>query len=309
MQLPQFPSSAQISLMSVYRFGFLTSWDGGIPRYQYPGDVGIDFQVEFVENESATGSVVGVQLKSSESEKLLQTNGDSFHFSIEEKHKNYWAQYDLPVFIVLLDARTGVMYWQLFEPSALTGPKQQTIRIPKANVLGRSFLKAWRDKIQGMPKLARSAKEQKMVFVVEAATVDGNDRLRKVLNAIRNATDTLIAMREVTYLEQVELLLTQIGLFDSMVIREKLLHDLFIQHFEALGNLCSRKLSVTANIAEARFQEILGKRREVEAIAVRKVHVRDASEALLGIAADVLGEGLTATGKEIQNLALLIRKS
>src|SRR5690349_21713482 len=71
---------------------------GYIFRETSNGDVGIDGQIEQVnEKGEATGKIVAAQIKSGNS--YLVDKGDYFWFYPQEKHRNYWCVFPLPVIL------------------------------------------------------------------------------------------------------------------------------------------------------------------------------------------------------------------
>lgn len=73
-------------------------------------DVGIDGQIEFVDDEgNCTGHMVAAQVKSGPS--FIQRSGDEIRFYPKEKHVKYWSEFPLPVLLFLHDPASAQTYW------------------------------------------------------------------------------------------------------------------------------------------------------------------------------------------------------
>ncbi|PEZ01339.1 hypothetical protein CN326_21550 [Bacillus sp. AFS018417] len=80
-------------------------------REQPTDDYGIDAHLELVENSTATGKLIAIQIKSGESF-FKKKNKDGFYFYGEMKHLTYWLKHSLPVILVLCDVKNGICYWE-----------------------------------------------------------------------------------------------------------------------------------------------------------------------------------------------------
>ena len=110
---------------------------GQIWRETDTGDVGIDGQLEFVNESSfATGRTVAVQVKSGPSF-FKHDAGDAFRFYPEKKHRHYWEGFPLPVLLVIHDPRSGQSYWTDARQDLRSPSKDGDayVSIPKANLL------------------------------------------------------------------------------------------------------------------------------------------------------------------------------
>ncbi|KAA0233739.1 MAG: hypothetical protein JJLCMIEE_03170 [Acidimicrobiales bacterium] len=98
-------------------------------------DIGIDGHIEYVTPEGfAPGRIVGAQVKSGESRFSSATEVD-VPFSPEEKHRRYWAEYPLPVILVLHRPETKETIWVDARHHLRVHGLDATIRAPIANVL------------------------------------------------------------------------------------------------------------------------------------------------------------------------------
>ena len=106
-------------------------------RPQEVSDVGIDAIVEILDNDEPTGRLIGLQIKTGAS--YFRSSGDSYVLSIDNKHMEYWAKYDLPVYLILADPKRGIFLWEKVE-RRLCQPTRDgwKIKIPKTNTLDAS---------------------------------------------------------------------------------------------------------------------------------------------------------------------------
>lgn len=84
---------------------------GWIFREQPIEDYGIDAHVEVVENNTATGKLIALQIKSGKSW-FKEKNSEGFVFRGKTEHLEYWQQHSLPVMIVLYQDDEQIAYWQ-----------------------------------------------------------------------------------------------------------------------------------------------------------------------------------------------------
>ncbi|HEX8395167.1 MAG TPA: DUF4365 domain-containing protein [Longimicrobium sp.] len=98
-------------------------------------DVGIDGQIEFVDDSGETiGRVVAAQIKSGES--WFRDGGDAWRFYPEERHRRYWERFPLPVLLFLHSPAEGTFWTDV--RLALRSPErsaQRYIAVPKTNHL------------------------------------------------------------------------------------------------------------------------------------------------------------------------------
>jgi hypothetical protein len=137
MELPKAGNSYMqerrgVTAMSVYAAANAQIW-----RETGTGDVGIDGQLEFVTQEGfATGRTVAVQVKAGPSF-FQNQSAAGWMFYPEEKHRNYWEHFPLPVLLVLHDTENGASYW-IDARQALRVPTREErrfIEVPNANLL------------------------------------------------------------------------------------------------------------------------------------------------------------------------------
>ena len=101
-------------------------------RETIDADVGIDGQVEHVDDEgNCTGHVIAVQVKAGPSY-LSKGDEETIHFYPEEKHRNYWRDFPVPVILAIVDTESQTTYWtdaRRYLRSPLTS-SEKAIRIP-----------------------------------------------------------------------------------------------------------------------------------------------------------------------------------
>lgn len=85
-------------------------------REQPISDYGVDAQIEIVEEDTATGQLVAVQIKSGTSW-LNEFDGHGYVFRGHLKHLKYWLKHSLPVIIVLHDDENDDSFWQAVTPT------------------------------------------------------------------------------------------------------------------------------------------------------------------------------------------------
>ena len=96
-------------------------------------DFGIDAVVEMIDEESATGRLVAVQVKSGPA---YFGEGDSISitFRTDARHRDYWVSHALPVIVVLVDVESEECFWEILTAETLrsTG-KGYRVNVPRAN--------------------------------------------------------------------------------------------------------------------------------------------------------------------------------
>ncbi|MBQ4877799.1 DUF4365 domain-containing protein [Pseudoalteromonas luteoviolacea] len=70
-------------------------------------DLGVDAEIEVVENEKSEFRLIKVQVKTS-----TKINGSSHSISVSKEHITYWKNTNLPVIVCLVDLKTEKIYWR-----------------------------------------------------------------------------------------------------------------------------------------------------------------------------------------------------
>ncbi|WP_193368497.1 DUF4365 domain-containing protein [Pelagibius marinus] len=83
-------------------------------REQPTSDYGIDAQAEKLNPDGqAGGKLIALQIKTGAS--YFRKRGDEYVFYGEARHREYWTNHSLPVFLILHNPDTGVTLWQRIE--------------------------------------------------------------------------------------------------------------------------------------------------------------------------------------------------
>lgn len=120
----------------IYSVGLIFTKLGWAFREQPTSDFGIDAQAEKLNpNGQAGGKLIGLQIKSGPS--YFRKRGDDFVYYGDERHRDYWANHCLPVFLILHNPESGLTLWQRIERHliedgdngrwAITIPAHQTL--------------------------------------------------------------------------------------------------------------------------------------------------------------------------------------
>ncbi|MCR9253879.1 MAG: DUF4365 domain-containing protein [bacterium] len=105
---------------------------GYIFREQPIVDCGIDAHIELVDEDSATGNLIALQIKSGPSWFTEETD-NHFIFRGDNNHLSYWLDHSLPVVIILCNVDTRECFWQSISPTyIIKTPKAWKIGIPKS---------------------------------------------------------------------------------------------------------------------------------------------------------------------------------
>jgi hypothetical protein len=105
-------------------------------REQPISDFGVDAQIEKRDHDGlGSGKLIGLQIKSGAS--WFRPHGEEFVFYGEARHRAYWSNHSLPIFIILHNPETGLTLFQKIEPHLIRDGKDGawSIIIPAANVL------------------------------------------------------------------------------------------------------------------------------------------------------------------------------
>lgn len=136
---PKYTSENQQERIGVQKVGLILAELGLIFRETPNSDVGIDGQIEYVNNEGeATGKIIAVQIKSGDSYLYNSKNDISnWTFYPEDKHKNYWEKFPIPVILLVYSPQNDNVYF-IDARYYLKVNGMCNIKIPKTNVLNAS---------------------------------------------------------------------------------------------------------------------------------------------------------------------------
>lgn len=109
---------------------------GWIFRRVTDRDTGLDAEVEVVLGGSATGLLLGVQVKAGRSY-FAQTTERGWRYKGDNAHLDYWTEHRLPVVVLLVDTETKAVYWApVTESASLSrGEKTFLLEVPSGNRL------------------------------------------------------------------------------------------------------------------------------------------------------------------------------
>lgn len=108
--MPFVPNSTINERIGVYYTGYVLSLANVIFRESSNTDVGIDAQIELVDEKgNATGKLAGLQIKSGDS--FVDIEKELFTLRAERKHFNYWSRYILPVIGIVFSPSLNKAVW------------------------------------------------------------------------------------------------------------------------------------------------------------------------------------------------------
>jgi len=115
----------------IHSLGSFFSKHGWLFREQHSEDYGIDAQVEIVKDNSATGDLIAIQVKTGASY-FSECIDSMYIFRSNNKHIKYWVEHCLPVIVVLYHPDEDILYWEhVSDTSIVSTGKGWKIRIPK----------------------------------------------------------------------------------------------------------------------------------------------------------------------------------
>lgn len=135
---PQVPNNYFTERKGVIKVCEVLNEFGLIFRETPNADVGIDGQIEYVNNEGqAIGRILAAQIKSGDS--YLHDKVDHWAFYADKKHKSYWEVYPIPVILLVYSPKFDCIYftdvrYQLNVPQA----NCNYIKISKQSILSIS---------------------------------------------------------------------------------------------------------------------------------------------------------------------------
>jgi hypothetical protein len=155
-QLPRIDAAFSQERLGVNVLASFAASSGLVWRENHVKDVGIDGQLEYVDELGfATGRIVAVQIKSGLSF-FCHDDGESWRFYPEQKHRLYWERFPIPVILILNKPDTREAFWvdvrQLYrsgkqdEAAGVAVPKLQELSLTSrarlfenSGVIGQEF--------------------------------------------------------------------------------------------------------------------------------------------------------------------------
>jgi len=136
MELPQVTDEYFQERKGIIAFSGLVNDIRCVWRETPNADVGIDGQVEFLNSEGrCTGQIVAVQVKSGPSYLKSGDEDEIVHYP-GEKHRNYWANFPIPVILVIYDPSKNTAHWVDARQQLRAGGRTDVaIRVPRSRIL------------------------------------------------------------------------------------------------------------------------------------------------------------------------------
>ncbi|MGM8932820.1 DUF4365 domain-containing protein [Salinicola halophyticus] len=123
-------------------------------REQTSSDYGIDAIAELIDDATATGQLVAIQIKSGSSY-LGETKDGCYIYRPDAQHVNYWIGHTLPVIVCLCDHENEIVYWERVAKDTVesTG-KGFKLAVSQSRQLGKETREALKDLVT--PRVASS---------------------------------------------------------------------------------------------------------------------------------------------------------
>lgn len=112
-------------------------------REQTVSDYGIDAHAELItSDDKATGQLLGIQIKTGASYfEKFDKDSDSYIFSVDQKHVDYWLNHALPVIVCLSNLENNTIFWQpINKETAISTGKGFKFKIPLCQKIDESSL-------------------------------------------------------------------------------------------------------------------------------------------------------------------------
>lgn len=123
-------------------------------REQTSSDYGIDAIAELIDDETATGQLVAIQIKTGTSY-LAETKDGCYIYRPDAQHVDYWLGHTLPVIVCQCDPENEIVYWERVAKDTVesTG-KRYKLAVPQTQELGTATREALMDLVT--PRVASS---------------------------------------------------------------------------------------------------------------------------------------------------------
>lgn len=129
-------STDEISRLGIQAVSLILTRMRWAVREQSTSDFGIDLQAEKLNDDGqGTGRLIALQVKTGKS--WFRQRGSHYVYYGEERHRSYWTNHSLPVFIVIHDPDDCVTLWQRVERHLIEPGRngRWSIGIPAGNML------------------------------------------------------------------------------------------------------------------------------------------------------------------------------
>lgn len=123
-------------------------------REQTSSDYGIDAIAELIDDETATGQLVAIQIKSGRSY-LGETKDGCYIYRPDAQHVDYWLGHTLPVIVCLCDPESEIVYWERVAKDTIESTRKgYKLAVPQARQLGKDTREVLKDLVT--PRVASS---------------------------------------------------------------------------------------------------------------------------------------------------------
>lgn len=164
-------------------------------REQTSSDYGIDAIAELIDDETATGQLVAIQIKSGSSYLGEKKNG-CYIYRPDVQHVDYWLGHTLPVIVCLCDPENEIVYWERVAEDTieLTG-KGYKLAVPQGRQLGKDTREDLKDLVT--PRVASS--DYTLVSTEDVSHVMAKRySIKVVLNRSMTKTELAAVIRDMT---------------------------------------------------------------------------------------------------------------
>ncbi|MBB2924011.1 DUF4365 domain-containing protein [Cellulomonas cellasea] len=141
---------------------------GWLFREQHVSDQGIDAHVEVAENESGTGRLVALQIKSGKSWFREKIPG-GWVFRLTDRERRLWLGHALPVIVVLVDTKTKTAYWERITATTVVSTgKRYKILVPDRQTVSEAAVE-WNHIASGIELRALERYELNLTYLPPSA--------------------------------------------------------------------------------------------------------------------------------------------
>lgn len=128
---PKFTQNNIIERNGVLSVAKIVNEMGCIWRETFHNDVGLDGQIEYVDNDgNVTGHLIAVQVKAGQS--YLCGNNEEIVYYPNKKHIAYWESFPIPIVIIFYDDKLNIAYWHDIRRNLRS--KKSKVVIPKTQI-------------------------------------------------------------------------------------------------------------------------------------------------------------------------------
>ncbi|MDR6233597.1 DUF4365 domain-containing protein [Pseudomonas oryzihabitans] len=168
----KYPSKTAIGNAGEFFFAYQISHILGWPCRLFDIDIGIDAQVEVLdENYNSTGRFVAFQVKTSAEEEIQP------FWYVSKKQLNYWQDMDIPVFVALVSLKQQTIYLhQINKKSHYHTTKKDLARINFDFTQGKFS--------ELSKKLIKNAAEESVMLVIKEHLSEAETKTKEIISTI-----------------------------------------------------------------------------------------------------------------------------